>query len=51
MLKENQEKKLFRQVFEIEVLSEEEPMPSDSSLIDIAYEITEGHRSGVVKEE
>lgn len=42
-------KKLFRQVFEIEVLSEEEPLETlDLKVID--YEITDGHSSGVVKE-
>ena len=42
-------KKLYRQVFEVEVLSEGEPL-NDVSLEDIGYEITEGHSSGVVKE-
>lgn len=42
-------KKLYRQVFEVEVLSEGEPL-NDVSLDDIAYEITDGHSSGVLKE-
>ncbi len=43
------DKTLYRQVFEVEVLSEGEPL-NDVILQDIAYEITEGHSSGVVKE-
>lgn len=43
------EMKLYRQVFEIEVLSEGEPL-NDVSLEDISYEITDGHSSGVFKE-
>ena len=42
--------KLFRQVFEVEVLSEGEPLASDSDLSRIEYEITDGGCSGMVEE-
>jgi len=42
-------RKFYRQLFNIEVLSEGEPL-NDVSLQDIDYEITNGHCSGIVKE-
>jgi hypothetical protein len=41
--------KFYRQLFEVEVLSEGEPL-NNVSLQDIDYEITDGHCSGIVKE-
>lgn len=40
-------KKLYRNVFVVEVLSEE-PLPDGMSLQDIDYEITDGHCSGAI---
>ena len=42
-------RKFYRQTFSIEVLSEDSPLPEDISLEGLAYEITEGDRSGSVK--
>jgi hypothetical protein len=42
-------KKFYRQIFEVEVLSEGEPL-NNVSLQDIDYQITDGHCSGIVKE-
>ena len=42
--------KLFRQVFEVEVLSEGAPLPNDVSLSRIEYEITDGCCSGMIEE-
>ena len=42
-------RKFYRQVFEIEVLIEGEPLQSPN-LEEIRYQITEGHCSGVVEE-
>jgi hypothetical protein len=38
----------YRQVFEIEVLSDDEPI--DGDLENIRYQITDGHCSGVIHE-
>lgn len=43
-------KKFYRQVFEVEVLSEGEPLDTYTSLSEIDYEITDGQSSGIVKE-
>jgi hypothetical protein len=41
-------RKFFKTVYQIEVLSEDNPLPDELTLAQIEYEITEGHCSGSI---
>ena len=43
------ERKFYKTLVEVEILSEDNPVGNDLTLGDIQYEITQGHCSGVIR--